>query len=619
VGLARFIIFSLTKEKTAYPLISDYGVIGDSRSCALISRDGSIDWLCLPRPDSPSIFGRILDWQSGGYFQIRPQGQYETRRRYIPATNVLETTFEAREGVMTLTDFMPAQTEEAKRRQLNPLRAIIRILECKGGRVPVELVFQPRPNYGRSEYVIHRKADNLVAMIAGRHALTLRCPFPLEISNSGAGARVQLSEADLIPISLSYSEGEPAVLLTDEYPIRLLDESIEYWQGWSSQLTYEGPWREEVLRSALALKLLSYAPSGAILAAVTTSLPEEIGGERNWDYRYCWPRDAALSTKALMALGFEEEASAFFAWLLHATRLSLPRLQPLYTILGESRIRERSIEHWTGYEGSSPVRVGNAASEQAQLDVYGELLDAASDFLIRRKSAYRISRDEANFIRALADFVAGSWEEPDSGIWEPRVPPTHYTHSKVMAWVALTRAAELCDKGFIPGPAEPWRREARRIHELVLSTGFNERLQSFTQTLGGTALDASLLMLPLVSFLPGQDPRVRTTITAIRGQLERDGFLRRYIEFDDGLSSGEGAFLICNFWLVAALARSGNIEEAKKVFELTSLSANDLLILPEEYDPASRIALGNVPQALSHLGLISAALEIAAAEKRGSG
>jgi GH15 family glucan-1,4-alpha-glucosidase len=598
----------------SYPPISDYGLIGDSRACALVSKDGSIDWLCLPRPDSPSIFGRILDWERGGYFQIAPQTEYEALRRYIPGTNVLETTFKAAEGTVVMTDFMPALTEKSKSASLHPLRAVFRMVECTRGQVPMRFEFQPRPGYGRDRAALQARGRNSITVSARNHVLMLKSDTPLTADAAGASGDFMAVHGQVLNFSLSYSEGEPVVILADDYALKVKAETIAFWEDWSRDFSYNGSWRDQVLRSALALKLLSYAPSGAVLAAPTTSLPEVVGGERNWDYRYCWPRDAAFSVKALLSLGFEEEAQSFFAWLLHATRLKLPRLQPLYSILGESHLKERTLERWNGYRDSRPIRVGNAASSQTQLDVYGELIDAAHTFLLRRGRDYRISRDEAGFLESIVNHVATTWRQPDSGIWEPRIPPQQYTHSKVMAWVALNRAVDLGVKGFISGPLDWWRREADLIRETVLTSGYNEEMRSFTQTFGGRTLDAALLTLPLVGFLPPRNERILSTLAAIRKGLDEDGFLRRYANFDDGLSGDEGAFLICNFWLVGALARCGELDEAKRVFELTLTSANDLLLLAEEYDPASKAHLGNFPQAFSHLGLIMAALEISEAE-----
>ncbi|HEX5369079.1 MAG TPA: glycoside hydrolase family 15 protein [Dehalococcoidia bacterium] len=599
-----------------YPPISDYGLIGDSRACALVSRDGSIDWLCLPRPDSKPVFGRLLDWESGGHFQIAPLPPYEATRRYLPRTNVLETTFTTAEGSVVLTDFMPALPEATKSRQLHPLRAIVRTVECTGGNVPMLLTFEPRSGYDKQPFTLQRRAPRLATASRGNGIFLLHSTEDLSIRGDAATVQFLPQPGKAMAFSLTYAEEEPAVILSDTYALEVRDQTIAFWEHWCESFSYRGAWPDAVLRSALTLKLLSYAPSGAVLAAATTSLPETVGGERNWDYRFCWPRDAAWSVKELQSLGFTDEAQAFFAWLLHTTRLKRSPLQPLYSLLGRANIKEKDLDGWAGYKNSRPVRIGNAAAHQIQLDVYGELVDAAHAYLVRQDGAHRISRDEARFLETLVDMVADTWREPDSGIWEPRVPPQHYTHSKVMAWVALTRAIDLQKRGLISGPADHWQREADQIHRLVLAEGYSDEKQSFTQTLGNSHLDSSLLTLPIVGFLPAGDHRLLSTVKAIQAGLDEGGFLRRYSDFDDGLSGREGTFLICNFWLAASLARLDQLDEAKRVFERTLRTANDLHLISEQYAQPTNSMLGNFPQAFSHLGLILAALEIEAAEQR---
>ncbi|MHB8376212.1 MAG: glycoside hydrolase family 15 protein [Dehalococcoidia bacterium] len=602
-------------EPDRYPEIGAYALIGDSRACALVSRDGSVDWMCLPRFDSPSVFGRILDWDRGGYFQIVPEVEYTTRRRYIDATNVLETTFHTAHGAVAVIDFMPAQTEAAKREALAPLRMLARIVECREGRVPMRLAYVPRPDYGSGPMWLQARAPSEVTASYGRHALHLRSDVPLDCAPHEVRARFEATPGQRLRFSVAYSYEEPAVIVSDGYVDLLYDQTVAFWRDWSTQCSYDGPYRGEVLRSALALKLLAYAPSGAIVAAPTTSLPERIGGPRNWDYRFCWIRDAAFTIKAFLGIGFEAEANAFLSWLMHATHQTAPRLNPLYMLLGERRVVERELDHLEGYRGSKPVRIGNDAYRQAQLDVYGELIDAFHTFL--KEQGGRVASDDARFIREVADYVSARWAEPDNGIWEARAQAQQYIESKVMAWDALTHAAALVDEGRIKGDAARWRAEAAKLRELVLRRGYNRRIGAFTQTLDGATLDASVLAMSLVRFIDADDPRMLSTINVLRERLAPDGFLKRYDGFDDGLAGDEGAFIFCNFWLAAALARGGLAHEARAVFEHTMTAANDVGLLSEEYDPKTRTRLGNFPQGLSHLSLITAALAIDEAERGG--
>jgi GH15 family glucan-1,4-alpha-glucosidase len=612
LGAAYYDASVTTTDGERYPDIGHYGMIGDSRASALVSRDGSIDWFCVPNLDSPSLFGRLLDWERGGFFRIAPVGPYDVRRRYISDTNVLETTFVTGGGEVSLIDFMPALTEEEKRVALQPLRAVLRIVECRGGRIPMRLDYQPRPGYGRQ--AAHLRARGAFDVIAsrGRDVVHLRSGVPLEVTGEEAWARFEAVPAERLRFSLAYAEGEPGVIVSDRYVDSTYDQTLTFWRNWSNGCTYDGPYRESVVRSALTLKLLSYAPSGAIVAAATTSLPEEIGGARNWDYRYCWLRDASFTIKAFLALGLKPEAEAFTGWLMHATRQTAPRLSPMYTLMGEPHIPERTLDDLAGYRDSTPVRVGNAASAQHQFDVYGELMDAFHTYV--RDTGAVVSDDAASFVRRIADHVAKIWREPDSGIWEPRIAPQHYTHSKVMAWSALHHAAELAEDGSIRGDVARWRHEAEEIRQLVIERGFNDNRATFTQILDGDAVDAALLMLPLVGFLEPDDPKMLSTIAAIRTELSHNGFLRRYL-VEDGIEGGEGAFLICNFWLAAALARGGRIDDAHGVFTTTLQAQNDLGLMAEQVDPKTLAALGNFPQAFSHIGLITAALAIREAEQ----
>jgi GH15 family glucan-1,4-alpha-glucosidase len=602
-----------TDGGSGYPPIDSYAMIGDSRTCALVSRDGSIDWLCLPRFDSPSLFGRLLDWERGGHFQIAPRGDYAVRRRYIDTTNVLETTFSTAEGEAVLVDLMPAQREAAKRAMVAPLRSVYRIVEARAGRVPMRLEYAPRPEYGRGGVELRQRASGDVTAARGRHITHLRSNVALDVSRRDARADFDVVPGERLRFSLAYSFAEPSVIVPDRVVDSLYEQTLAYWRGWSARSGYGGPYREAVLRSALVLKMLEYAPSGAIVAAATTSLPETIGGARNWDYRYCWIRDAAFTVKAFLSLGFTEEADAFVGWLMHATHLTAPRLAPLYTVHGQPRTPEKELRHLEGYRGSAPVRVGNAAAKQHQFDVYGELIDALHAHVMHMDKA--LSRDESSFLRSIADYVAGHWRDPDDGIWEARVPPRHYTHSKVMAWDALVHAAQLAEEGRISGDATRWQREADAIRALVLERGYSRTSGAFTQTLDGDNLDAAVLTLPLVGFIAGDDPRMLATIERVQERLMRHGFVRRYERFRDGLDGDEGAWPVCNYWLAAAQAYAGRIDDAHATFEETLGACNDVGLLAEQRDAVTGAALGNFPQALSHIALITAALAIAGAER----
>ncbi len=594
-------------DSQRYPPIASYGLIGDSRASALVSRAGSIDWMCLPNFDSPSVFGRLVDWERGGYFQIVPTIEYEVERAYIDTTNVLRTTFRTADGEASVIDFLPAETEREKRTALEPLRSLFRIVEGATGVVPFRLEYAPRPQYGNGHVSLNSHTPFEVTAARGRHVMHLRSDVALDCSRFDARADFTVAPGQRVRFSMAYSFGEPAVILSDGYVDEIYDRTLAYWRQWSAACTYDGPYRQDVLRSALTLKMLSFAPSGAIVAAPTTSLPERMGADRNWDYRYCWIRDAAFTVHAFVSIGLRAEANAFVGWLMHATHQTAPKLMPLYTLFGEPNAPERTLEHFEGYRGSHPVRIGNAAQGQHQFDVYGELVDAFHRFV--KDQGMKVARDEAKFIADIADFVADHWREPDSGIWEPRMGPQHYTHSKIMAWDALQHAAMMAEEGIIHADPARWRSEGEAIRDEVLRRGYNSDIGAFTQVLGGDAVDASLLVMPLVGFIEADDPRMLSTIDAIRARLDRNGFLKRY-DAPDGLDGEEGAFLVCNFWLVSALAAAGRLEDAHAVFQRTRAALNDLGLMSEEVDTETCAALGNFPQGLSHLGLIGAALAI---------
>ena len=587
----------------SYLPISDYAIIGCTRSAALISRDGSIDWLCWPRFDSPSVFARILDVERGGFFAVRPSIPYTAKRRYIDDTNVLETTFSTEGGVARLIDLMPVMTEEAKRHVLTPFRQVLRRVECVEGEAQLEVVYAPRPEYAAVVPRLEVWRDAVVCNWAAR-VLHLRSDAQFTVTDKGtARAAFSLSRGESRTFALGYDDHTPAVVPR----LDGIEDTIAFWKRWSSQLTYEGMHRDAVMRSVLALKLLTYAPSGAIVAAPTTSLPEHIGGIRNWDYRFCWLRDASFTVSALYDCGFEREGASFLDWLVYSTGLTHPRLQILYDVFGESQLPEREIPTLSGYAGSRPVRSGNAARDQFQLDVYGEVLGAAEEAAHRGE---RLSRDAQRMMRGLADTVCKRWQEPDSGIWEKRGGRHQHIHAKVMAWSALDCAERMVEHGHLQGDAGPWREVKKAIREYVEMRGFDAEHNSFVSVPGQSDVDASLLYLARVGFLQPDDARMAGTIAAIRKRLGRHDLLYRYDTraTEDGLPVGEGAFLACSFWLVEALGLAKRDHEARRLFDHVLRRANDVGLFSEEIDPESGAMLGNFPQALTHIALINAAL-----------
>ena len=596
---------------SAYAPIEDYALIGDCASAALVGRNGSIDWLCWPRFDSPSIFARLLDAGDGGHFQVRPVADFSVERRYLPDTNVLETTFTTERGVLRLTDLMPVAEREAYRRELWPEHEILRRVECVAGTVEVDVHCDPRLDYARIDPALDDRGPHGVFYNHEGAVLIVRSELPLVLAR-GRGAlhgQVLLREGDRHFLSLTYDEGEPAVLpLLGEHAETKIERSVAFWRGWASRCEYDGPYRDAVVRSALTLKLMTFAPSGAIVAAPTTSLPEAIGGTRNWDYRYCWLRDAALTLRALYDLGYEEEGRAFFSWLLHATRLTAPSLSVLYDVYGNAHVEERTLDHLEGYRGSSPVRIGNGAHDQLQLDTYGELISAAYEFVRREQ---RLDSWHARLLRTLGNEVCERWREPDEGIWEVRSGRHHHTFSKAMCWVALERLVRLHEADYLSVPADRYRETARTIRTAVEERGYNDEMESYVATFDGDRLDASLLLLPMYDYVEATAPRMRSTFARIHAALGQDGLLFRYPHgTDDGFSSREGAFGICSFWDEELFARLGRVEEARTNLDRTLSYANDLGLFAEEIDPNTGAFLGNFPQAFTHVGLINAALAL---------
>ena len=591
-----------------YVPIGAYAAIGDGRTVALVARDGSVDWLCLPDLDSPSVFGAVLDADRGGRFALAPEIPAEVGRRYLPDTNVLETTFTTARGVVRVTDALALPS-----RDLGPTRELIRRVDCVVGRVPMRWHVMPAFGYAASPTRLERRAGIPVAL-GGRDALAL-CSWEAgeaQIDERAIFGRFEVRESESALIALCAAHQEPLVFPTREHVEARLQATTAYWRGWAAQRAYDGQWRDAVIRSALALKLLFHAPSGAIAAAATASLPEEIGGERNWDYRFCWVRDSAFTLEALLHVGCPGEAEAFFWWLLHASQLTHPRLQVLYRLDGGERAPERTLE-LDGYRGSRPVRVGNDAAAQTQLDVYGDLLQTA---LIYAEAGGRVDGETGRRLAGIADLVCRIWRQPDSGIWEVRSEALHFTHSKMMCWVALDRALRLCDTGHVPSAhASTWRREALAISEFIEARCWSQRLGSYTRHAGGEELDASVLLGVLLGYGIDDPARLAATVNVLRRDLGRGPLVHRY-SGEDGLRGAEGAFLCCSFWLADALARIGRVEEAAELMQQLLALANDVGLYAEELDPHTNELLGNIPQGLVHLALINAAVSIAKARDR---
>ena len=588
--------------------IHDYGIIGDCRSAALISRDGSIDWLCWPRFDSPSIFGALLG-PYAGHWRIAPVAPFKTERRYVYETNVLETRFQTETGSVLLIDLMPVASEHDKEKLLIPEHEILRLLQCESGEVEIEILFEPRPGYA-AEAVRMRDAGALgIRAETDGGLLTLQSSSRLRLLDGDkALARVRLGAGETLDFSLTFSVDSLAILPPlGRRTHEALERSIAWWNQWSTGLTYDGPARAAVIRSALVLRLLFYAPSGAIVAAPTTSIPERVGGGLNWDYRYCWLRDASLTVRALFGLGCADEAEAFVSWLLHSTRLTRPVLRMLYDIYGNAPEKERILGNLAGYGSSRPVRIGNAAVGQLQLDVYGEVIDAVTH-LIRTDGA--LDQETRNMLCAFGDYVCHNWQKPDEGIWEPRSGRYHNTHSRVLCWTALDRLLQLHSQGHLPeAPVNEFEKNREAIRREVEERAWNSRLESYTARLDGDDFDASLLLLAWYGFEKASSRRMQQTYARIREHLGAHGdLLYRYRTQE---SSGEGAFGICSFWGAEYLALGGgSAEQAQELFERLLGYANDLGLFAEEIDPVTGDALGNFPQAFTHVGLINAALSL---------
>ncbi len=583
--------------------IEDYALLGDTHTAALVGANGSIDWLCFPRFDSGACFAALLGGEKNGYWQIAPVGGYHrVSRRYRGETLVLETEFHTAEGTVRVVDCMPRRSDHA---------SVVRVIEGVSGRVAMRMDLVVRFDYGWIVPWMRRVGEHLHG-IAGPDFVCLASPVETRSENFRTIAEFSVGPGDEVPFVFSWqSQYGDGVCGGDA--ANQVAETEAWWRTWSERCAYRGPWRDAVVRSLITLKALIYEPTGAIVAAATTSLPERVGGSRNWDYRYCWLRDATFSLDALIRAGYPEEAAAWRDWLLRVVAGDPAQLQIVYGPAGERRLTELQLDWLDGYEGSRPVRVGNAASAQVQLDVYGEVLDA----LQRARHAGMPPNPSAwPLLRALIDHVEVNWHQPDQGIWEVRSGPRHFTHSKVMAWVCVDRAIRAVERFGREGPVDRWRKLRTDIHDDICRRGTDPGRGCFVRAYGSSELDASLLLLPIVGFLPPDDQRVVRTIEAVQSDLSDDGLLRRYRTDSegnaDGLPGDEGVFLACSFWLVDALALLGQRDQAARLYQRLLGLRNDVGLLSEEYDPGHDRLVGNFPQAFSHVGLVNSAFNLAA-------
>jgi GH15 family glucan-1,4-alpha-glucosidase len=593
-------------------LIEDYAIVGGMRTATLISRNGSADWLCVPRFDSPACFAALLGDERHGHWLIAPTSsqvpgaqQGEVTRRYRGDTLILETQWRTTGGVVRVTDFMPPFYGDWP--------VLVRIVDGVAGAVEMECVLRLRFGYGLVVPWM-RKIDGALVGVAGPDSVWLRTPVRLTGRELSHQAGFVVRAGDRVPFAMSWVPshlGPPPEIDVDD----ALEHTRAYWTDWASRCTYSGRYREAVIRSLITLKALTYGPTGGIVAAATTSLPEAIGGVRNWDYRYCWLRDATITLEALLRTGYLDEAEAWRAWLGRAIAGDPRDVQIMYGVGGERRLAEWEADWLPGYEGSAPVRIGNAAVNQRQLDVYGEVIDAIT---LARQAGLSFDRHTWALLRALLGFLEKNWDQPDEGIWEVRGPRRHFVHSKVMAWVAFDRAIRMAELG-LPGRTAEWRAARDRIHAEVCEKGFDAKRGTFTQYYGSSELDAAVLLIPEVGFLPADDPRVISTVETIQRELVRDGLVLRYTQPApsaagqqdvDGLPGTEGAFLACSFWLANALQMIGRTDEARSLFERLLALRNDVGLLSEEYDPGIGRQVGNTPQAFSHMPLIQTALNL---------
>jgi GH15 family glucan-1,4-alpha-glucosidase len=584
--------------------IEDYALLSNTRGAALVASDGSVDWLCLPRFDSDACLAALLGDERHGRFLVSVAGTARrTSRRYRDGTFVLETDYVTDEGVVTVIDAMPPR---------DGAHELVRLVVGLSGRVSMRMELAIRFGYGDARPWISRQGDDVVAA-CGPDNLRLATPVDVRERDAVLRAEFTVGEGQVVPFTLTWYPGHDAEPGHPD-PVHLVRSTERWWRSWSERCTYRGEWRDVVLRSLLTLKALTYSPTGGIVAAPTTSLPEELGGLRNWDYRYCWLRDASFTLSALHDGGYQDEARAWREWLLRAVAGDPGAIQIIYGVGGERRIAEHELPWLPGYDGASPVRIGNAAADQFQLDVYGEIADA--QFQLATEAGLHAAQQR--LAHGVLGFLERAWREPDEGIWEVRGPRRHFTYSKVMAWVAFDRAIRAVEAVGLQGPVDRWRRVRDEIHAEVCRLGFSERRNAFVQSYGSDELDAALLKIPLVGFLEAGDPRVVATTRAVRRELAAgDGLLMRYSGTAqgavDGVSGGEGAFIACSFWLVDNLTLQGRLDEARGLFERLIALRSDLGLLAEEYDPIAGRQLGNFPQALSHIALVNSAARLSAA------
>lgn len=584
--------------------IEDYALIGDCETAALVDRSGSIDWLCWPDFSSEACFASLLGSQENGYWKIAPvDGTWTTSRRYLDHTLILETTFEGPDGAFRLVDFMPIRERNSD---------VVRIVEGIRGTVALRMELVLRFDYGRTVPWVTRIEDGIQA-VAGPNLAVLRCSVPVHGENLKTVAEFCVNAGERLSFTLTYGvsyEAAPRAIEVDE----ALKETEAFWNKWSQRFKHKGRYSSVIERSLLTLKAMTFRPTGGVVAAATTSLPEFIGGVRNWDYRYCWLRDTTFTLLALANGGYFEEAVQWQDWLLRALAGSPDQVQIMYGIKGERQLVEFELPWLAGYENSSPVRVGNAAAFQLQLDIYGEMLDC---FFHAQHSIGRHTEDDFRVLVLLLEHLEGVWQEPDYGIWEVRGGPQHFTYSKMMAWVAFDRAVLLAEQLKYEAPVDKWKSLRDTIHAEVCEKAFDAGKGCFTQAYGSSQLDAALLLMPLVGFLPATDLRVKTTVEAVERELMRDGLVMRYntAEVDDGLPPGEGVFLACSFWMVSSLKAIGRVKDARALFERLLKLRNDLGLLSEQYDPVRKRLVGNFPQAFSHIALVNAAFDLDDGEK----
>lgn len=617
-----------------YSPIRDYALIGDCHSAALISRHGSIDWACLPRFDSPAVFLKILDEHCGGCCSIEAEGLEYCARQYLDRTNILETTFHTASGVFTATDFMPISPRSDASpygQDVQNEERIVRAFRCVRGEVNFRVRIHPTFDFARARAANIKRETNAIVLTSGNDALHIHLNGNIRVADEpGAiSAQLRLVAGDQASVALGYSKAnESPDVVTSETVEQWLDETQRYWKKWSSSMDYDGDYADVVARSALTLKLLIYEPTGAIIAAPTTSLPEYIGGGRNWDYRYNWLRDSSFTLIALMELGYFGEARDFMHFLLRTLSRQAKR-KVLYSIDGGTEQTEYELKHLEGYWGSKPVRVGNGAADQRQFDVAGELLQCMSLYWRHEGFEHKGESFEQEFwplVKRIGNRISGVWREPDNGIWEVREASgsdgwdhntgrKQFVHSKGLCWVALDRALRLAKRFKMPGDFSHWQRERQAIHDSVQREGYNQQIESYVQFYGGHGLDAAVLRLPILNFFDATDRQMRSTIAHIESRLTHNGLVCRYDASEDGIGEKEGAFLACGFWLVENYVLCGRLDDAEKLFQRLCSCANDLGLLSEEADPETNQLLGNFPQGFSHVGLINAAVRVSAAKR----